>query len=243
MKRINAAVAFLVTFWLLITPAISVLAAPDTPLPPQPIPPPQPVNNAPYTPSKPSGPTNILLDNSCFLPGTKVSMADGSYKNIKKVRIGDLVKSYHNGQFVVGEVVNVYKHTPNEMPPYYLIINNRLRVTPNHLIYVNNQWMPAGLIKIGDILLGENGEAIIVYSIDEVWEKVPTYNLEIKEYHTFFADGVLVHNAKAYPSYMYTTSTTDPDGDRVCYYFDWGDGSYTLTGYFDSGATASAFHS
>jgi len=44
-------------------------------------------------------------------------------------------------------------------------------------------------------------------------------------------------------SYTYSTSTSDPDGDGVRYQFYWGDGSYTLTGWYTSGATASASHS
>ena len=30
-----------------------------------------------------------------------------------------------------------------------------------------------------------------------------------------------------YVEYTYTTSTSDPDGDQVCYQFDWGDGTYS----------------
>jgi len=45
-------------------------------------------------------------------------------------------------------------------------------------------------------------------------------------------------------SYSYSTSTTDPDRDNVRYEFSWGDGtSNTLTGWYASGATASAPHS
>ena len=43
-------------------------------------------------------------------------------------------------------------------------------------------------------------------------------------------------------SYTYSTSTTDPDGDNVCYQFDWGDGSNTTTGSYASGSIASASH-
>jgi len=43
-------------------------------------------------------------------------------------------------------------------------------------------------------------------------------------------------------SYTYSTSTTDPDGDNVRYQFDWGDGSTTTTGWYASGATATASH-
>lgn len=41
--------------------------------------------------------------------------------------------------------------------------------------------------------------------------------------------------------YTYTTSTTDPESDKIYYLFDWGDGSTSgWVGPFNSGATASA---
>jgi len=43
-------------------------------------------------------------------------------------------------------------------------------------------------------------------------------------------------------AYSYSTSATDPDGNQVKYTFDWGDGSNSTTGLFDSGAVASAGH-
>jgi hypothetical protein len=45
-----------------------------------------------------------------------------------------------------------------------------------------------------------------------------------------------------YTSYTYTTSTTDPEGDTICYEFDWNDGATTQVGWYASGATASASH-
>ena len=43
-------------------------------------------------------------------------------------------------------------------------------------------------------------------------------------------------------SYSYSTSATDPDGDQIAYTFDWGDGTNSTTGLFDSGAIANAAH-
>jgi len=42
--------------------------------------------------------------------------------------------------------------------------------------------------------------------------------------------------------YSYTTSSTDPSGYQIAYTFDWGDGTNSTTGLFDSGAIASAAH-
>jgi len=45
-------------------------------------------------------------------------------------------------------------------------------------------------------------------------------------------------------SYLYSTSTTDPDGDQVFYRWDWGDGTFSdWIGPYTSGATASTTHS
>jgi hypothetical protein len=41
--------------------------------------------------------------------------------------------------------------------------------------------------------------------------------------------------------YTYTTSTTDPDGDKISYMFGWGDGTFSgWVGPINSGETASA---
>jgi len=42
--------------------------------------------------------------------------------------------------------------------------------------------------------------------------------------------------------YSYSTSAADPSGYQIAYTFDWGDGSNSTTGLFDSGAVASAAH-
>ncbi|TLN01291.1 PKD domain-containing protein, partial [bacterium] len=42
--------------------------------------------------------------------------------------------------------------------------------------------------------------------------------------------------------YTFTTSATDPDGNRIQYTFNWGDGQNTTTGFYDSGSTVSAKH-
>jgi len=209
--------------------------APSEPLLPE-----EPTNNPPNIPGKPSGPTSVKTPPACFLAGTKISMADGSHKNIKQVKVGDMVKSYDHGEIVSGKVIEVFKHAPEEID-HYLKINNKLRVTPNHFIHVNGKWMPVCQAGLGDKLLDENGEEVIIDSVEEIWEQAPTYNLEISKYHTFFADGILVHNAKA--GYTYSSSTTDPDGDKISYLFDWGDGSDSgWRGPYTSGTTAFATH-
>lgn len=50
-------------------------------------------------------------------------------------------------------------------------------------------------------------------------------------------------NGKINVEYTYTSSTTDPDGDQVSYWFEWGDGTNSgWVGPYASGATGSAKH-
>ncbi|HEC82099.1 MAG TPA: hypothetical protein ENI42_06745, partial [Thermoplasmatales archaeon] len=111
-----------------------------------------------------------------------------------------LVKAFDEktGKIVVSWVTKLYHHTSEEMLDYYLIINNRLKVTPEHSLYVNGNWKNAWAIKIGDNLYDINGSKIPVCSIQKVYKKVPTYNLEIERYHTYYANNILVHNAKCF---------------------------------------------
>ncbi|HDM25533.1 MAG TPA: hypothetical protein ENG24_02935, partial [Thermoplasmatales archaeon] len=137
---------------------------------------------------------------SCFYAGTKIAMADGTYKNIEDVIVGDVVKAFDaiNERVVDGVVTKVFHHHPSEMSAdYYLVINNLLKVTPDHILWVNSRWVPADDIKIGDKLKGLDGNDIIVNSIGKVFKRAPMFNLEIAVYHNYFAEDVLVHNAKA----------------------------------------------
>ena len=68
----------------------------------------------------------------CFLAGTQISMADGSYESIENVQVGDLVKSYDldKKREIVGVVTETLHHEPHEMGPYYVVINGSLGLRP-----------------------------------------------------------------------------------------------------------------
>ncbi|MCD6107869.1 MAG: hypothetical protein J7J89_00090, partial [Thermoplasmata archaeon] len=144
---------------------------------------------------------------TCFPTGTKIIMADHSYKNIEDITIGDKVQSFntYNNCAAVGVVTKVYKHPPAESKGYYIFTTENgenLRITPEHILLVNNKWLPAYMVKIGDHFRTINGKETKIISIQHVFEKTWEYNLEVEPYNTFFAEGILVHNAKA-PSEPY----------------------------------------
>ena len=148
---------------------------------------------------------DCVLDNPCFLAGTKIAMADGTYKNIEDIKIDDLVKSYdeETSEIKDGEVIDVFRHNAYEMlGEYYLILNGELKVTINHPIYKDGEWVDAGELKIGDKVSIEKS-AVEITSIEKVYEKVPTYNFEVETYHDYIVStqkgDILVHNKAENP--------------------------------------------
>jgi len=117
------------------------------------------------------------LSRTCFLAGTKIVMADGSYRNIEDIHVGDLVKSFHreSGTIVNRNVIKVVHHPPDEMTDYYLVINNFLRVTPNHRFFTHGTWKTFDSITVGGRV-----HTVRVFSVEKVYEQVPTFNLEVE---------------------------------------------------------------
>lgn len=131
----------------------------------------------------------------CFLEGTKILMGDGTTKNIEDVKTGDTILTKKNDtsmELVSNEVTNTFKHIVTE----YILINNRLKVTPIHRIYLNKKWTVASDAKVGDTLTDENGQDVVITSIAYQEGIFRVYNLTTSPNHTFFADGIYVHNEK-----------------------------------------------
>jgi len=131
----------------------------------------------------------------CFLGGTLVTMADGKQKPIQDVNIGEYVLTYKSDldkTLVASKVTDT--HAVEQVG--YLIINGNLKVTPNHIILLNGRWQEIGNAQQGDVLVNEKGEEIKVVSVEWMATKQQVYNLTIEKYHTYFANGIYVHNDK-----------------------------------------------
>jgi len=187
---------------------------------------------------------DIGVADQCFIAGTRVLMADGSHKNIEHINIGDMVTSYdvQTGEFVAGRVMQVFQDPPETMlSNYYLVINNNLRVTPDHLMFSNGKWIPAGDLSIGDCLFSRtHNTEYHVYSIERVYERVTTFNLEIERFHTYFVSidddvDVLVHNPPSPPQGKQDINVLYPaEGETLIlgssYSIQW---EFTVEGIFD----------
>lgn len=149
---------------------------------------------------------------SCFPAGTKITMFDGSYKNIEDVQIGDRVLSYkvkYNcfTSWTVKDIAVPY-HTVWE------INNGLIRMTDDHPLRIrksNGQeaWGVLNVeegklatridneiiqLEIGDRLFTEDGKWIEIYEISFSPAVIITYDLmSFSGRQTYFANGILVH--------------------------------------------------
>lgn len=140
--------------------------------------------------------------NGCFIADTNVTMADGSFKKIVDVKIGDKVLSYDNNRIIASTVTATFTYENMAEDNHYLRITTDKKiingVTANHLMFaVDNGEIvakQAGQLQLGDILLTDSNEQTIITSIEKVYQKTLVYNLTVENYHKYFADGILVSN-------------------------------------------------
>jgi|GEM_PF-3097966 len=133
--------------------------------------------------------TNGDRGGTCFAPGTVVLLADGTALPIEQLMAGDLVLGEEH---TVNTVTRVFVHEGS----YPMLAVNGIVVTPSHLMKTERGWIAAGSLMIGDQLFDPAGTPVPVVSIERADTAAVVYNLETVPSHTYYADGVLVHNAK-----------------------------------------------
>ena len=129
----------------------------------------------------------------CFHSDTPITMADGSTRPIKMIKIGDKVLAYdeiHNSQ-VVADVIAVM---PQRVSSEFYILNHYIKVTATHPFYVGNTWKSVKDLKVGDMFRSSTGEMVPLNSIELIQEQMEIYNFTVDEVHTYYAHGILVHN-------------------------------------------------
>ena len=89
------------------------------------------------------------LKQQCLTKDSKIRMVDGSYKNINKVSVGDLIIAFDKKTFdyKVGEIEHISSFTPEILYEVKLENGDKFYATADHKIVANNKW-----VKIEDIL-------------------------------------------------------------------------------------------
>ena len=166
----------------------------------------------------------LYTDNGLSLSiihSTKVKTIDG-YKTIENIKVGDILLSYDikNKFLTQAKVIKTEQHEGKE----YIVINDTLKLTPEHLVFVNGKFISAGQAKIGDILINEYGKEEKVKTIKTIKDNVKTYDLQLDKYHVFFAGNCLVHNivtpalcTQVYAEVDYTAGGGSPADNAIMF--------------------------
>ena len=155
----------------------------------------------------------LVEETCCFISGTKITMSDGSIKNIEDVVPGDKVLSLNREKSAKYETIVtdlIIKSDTHKMAKVTLENGNSVTMNSYHPLLTVDGWKSLTnyngypTLTESDILITENGSSPIV-SIDRWISKEPitTYTLNVADENenpdididdNFFANGVCVHN-------------------------------------------------
>ena len=141
--------------------------------------------------------------NTCFTGDTLITMPDNTTRRIDDLKVDEIVKSeketsqiqsidVHEGEFDLYSI-NGSKHFVTEDHPFQTtegwkaIIPDKTR---------ENHQIEAFVLKVGDVLIKDNGETEEILTLEKSEEKISTttYNLRLDNEHVYYADNYLVHN-------------------------------------------------
>jgi hypothetical protein len=156
----------------------------------------------------PAGPVPISTG-GCFIAGTPVLLADGSEKAIEALRVDEQVLAYDGKQQVPATIIGCISFPAKQTYALTFDDGNTLITTDSHPLAGENGWksispgstaqenpdLPVTALQVGDTIYTAGGTLCRLVSIQKRnIEQV--YNITVDGSHTYYASGVLVHNAK-----------------------------------------------
>ena len=163
----------------------------------------------------------------CFRAGTLV-LTEKGHKKIEEIELGDKVWAFNEktGKWDWKEVVRLFKGEPENQTEewcHVYINGEKITSTPGHKYYLPDnkenreldeihehesydylsvKWVSARNLKKGDKVLFSDGRYGIIdrVEIEKLKKPEATFNLEVKDFHTYSVglNGVCVHNAKCH---------------------------------------------
>jgi hypothetical protein len=174
----------------------------------------------------------VTHNSPCFVEGTPILLEDGTYLNIENVKVGDRVLSFdfRKNETKSSSVLNIFSKKVNEVVKYKFESGKELIATIDHPIYVINKgWSSYSSslsnrlytleekvkqIEIGDVVKLYNDTQVLI-NVEVSEGEYTVYNLsEVKNYHNYYANDVLVHNRTIVTCFVSGTKITMEDGSE-----------------------------
>ena len=140
----------------------------------------------------------VVHNKGCFLPDTRIRRDDGTETPISRIQAGDRLLSFDTtGAIVPATVRKILTH---EVDEYRIVRTDRmvLHVTEEHPFSIGKGiFKTVEALRPGDMVYGFDGagwSGQTIQSIETVREKTRVWNVQTDAPHTYFANGIAVHN-------------------------------------------------
>jgi hypothetical protein len=148
--------------------------------------------------------TPCCEEDPCFIYETLIKMEDNTQKMIGEIKVGDKVA---NANGSTSEVVELHTHEGSY--EIYGFNGEKAFVTEEHPMLTDSGWkainpcetkakhgIEAATLMVGDYLLKDNEERVLIESIEKNEETVDkVYHISLWEIDTHYANDYVVHNA------------------------------------------------
>ena len=133
----------------------------------------------------------------CFVAGTRIATPDGP-RAIETLQVGDVVWAYDLATLRRVERPVTALHR-NRARARRVEVGERViqGVSAEHPFWSDGRWVPAGELREGDPVHVWNGVEATERGITRIVDQpgiVEVFNLTVAGEHTYFAEGILVHN-------------------------------------------------
>ena len=134
----------------------------------------------------------------CLAGDTKITMADGTQKEIKKIKPGEEVVSFNAKRLRTGTLGKAKVKLTAITKKQQIVKINDLRITLKHkIVLASGRSIPAKDVKVGDKILRGDGSIEEVTKIDTKQAPITVYNLVLEDEN----DGYIANNMRvmSYP--------------------------------------------
>jgi predicted phage terminase large subunit-like protein len=176
-----------------------------------------------YTRLHPGAPVFVI---ACMTGDTRVLMAEGTWKELEKIQIGEQVLTWEQGELVQRTVTN---WIPQGIDDVLEICtgDHLVRATSRHPFLVqdekgNTRWVQVKDLRVGDQLVSLSGSIDAVFapvsisSIQAIGREL-VYDLTVDGAESFIAEGLVVHNTRWHHDDLtgrLLLQNKDPDADQ-----------------------------
>ncbi len=159
-----------------------------------------------------------IVTHNCFPAGTKITLADGNEKNIEELTTNDKLLTYNEktGELSEGSIGNILKKKEFLLIQLEAGDGSVIKSTPLHKFYIKGKgWVAAQDVVKGDVVVKKDKSESAIIDRKDLSGEVDVYHIiDVKDNHTYFAEGMLVHNFKYGSCFVAGTKVTMGDGTQ-----------------------------